>query len=250
MKKSILGLAIFSIMAIVLTACSNPKTALDKAVNEQIHQVQEVEDELILEEAKTVRFAKTAISKKQTLTPASVIVADMNYRTDTIEGIASVSDTIVLGRFINVQSSVEDAGGFKSVLTRGVLVPTEVFSGEKEAQYKVVMSGGTVSYSEIAKLYTKAELDKYQIDPNTKEHESFTQTFENMSIFEEGVDYLVTLSKGENGEYILSPSLYSLCELSETKEVTKLGTDNLPTFVSFNVEDYVTAFKLARSKVK
>lgn len=170
----------------------------------------------------------------------------MNYRTDTIEGIASVVDTIVIGRFIQVESGIENNGGYKSLITRGILVPTVVLAGDVQEQYSVSMAGGTVPYTEIANLYSAEELAKYEIDPYSDKYETLSETFENMTVFEEGKDYLVTLSLGEDGRYYLSPSLYSLCELSETKLASKVpASGDSPTSVSFDVDAYVGAFKEA-----
>lgn len=235
MKLKFISLAILLSLTTVLGSCS----VYGRKANDEVEVLPKATLAEKVEVAEAV-WAHTVQPAGTKAGASSVISADLIYRTDTIEGIASVADIIVIGRFINVKSAVEGSNGYKSIITRGTLIVSEVLVGKVSDQIEVLMNGGTVAYQEISKLYTEEELEKYGIDPNTETYETFSQSFENMAIFDEGMEYLLTLSSGEDGTYYLSPSLYSLCNLSDTNTELK---ENHSNGLSFEIDQYVEAFK-------
>ncbi len=224
----------------LLSSCLRKDGTLHKS-NDEVLSIHKIKDESNIG---THKMATTQlVSNSNTSNSLKQIArADMIYQTTTINGIASVSDTIVIGRFEEVESYVS-GGENPSILTRGILKPIEVLAGEIRDQYLVTMIGGTVPYEKIAELYSEDDLAKYNIDPNNTAYESITSIFENMAIFEDGETYLITISEEEDGSYSLQPSIYSLCHLVEDANAPEAVSE---TAAQFNIDTYVEAFKSSK----
>lgn len=194
------------------------------------------------------RFA--AIPARQTAN--SSIYADLNYQTTTMAGIAGVSDILVIGTFSDKNAAVETHG----IVTTGTFhVQTWLF-GSSDETIQVGMGGDTIPYRDIDQIYSPEELEKYQIDPNNPDHESYSMAFEGMPIFETETPYLVALRQ-EDGRYFLSPSYFNLCPLmpsdANVEAASLLTAAEAETLAAgegegldgqiFSIDEYVNVFK-------
>ena len=230
---------IIVILSLIMSLAFVASCSVDKHINDDPNlfdaEHTKLDDEEMYQDEEL--FATTDHSFDHSL--VQIAHADMNYQTTSIKGIASVSDTIVMGRIEAVESYVTGDSN-PHIETRGRLIPTDVLLGDVEDSYTVVMVGGTVPYESIAKLYTEDELTKYGIDPDNDQYENITSIFENMVPFAEDETYLFTLSANEDGTYQLLPSLYSLARITDSSNAVEVQTEEA---VSFNVNNYVTTFK-------
>lgn len=175
---------------------------------------------------------------------------DLNYRTTTMAGIAGVSDILVIGTFSDKNAAVETHG----IVTTGTFHVQAWLFGSSDETIQVGMGGGTIPYRDIDQIYSPEELEKYQIDPNNPNHESYSTTIEGMPIFETETPYLVALRQ-EDGRYFLSPSYFNLCPLmpsdANVEAASLLTAAEAETLAAgegldgqiFSIDEYVNVFK-------
>lgn len=181
----------------------------------------------------------------------SAIHADMIYQTTTMSGIASVSDTVAIGTFTDISAGVESGG----IATTGTFHVQRCLFGDCGDRLVVSMGGGTIPFRDIDQLYGPEELEKYHLDPNHPDRETYTTTFEGMPVFRPDVTYLVTLKLEEDGRYILLPSSFSLCPIADAPPeeqmlLTASAAENQPADSIesldgnvFSIDEYLEVFQ-------
>ncbi len=246
--KRILIMTLACTLLITMTACKQENTS--SKTNQVEFDVQEQQTSSA-EQAKTPLHALIRRAEKNQ--PGSTIDADMTYNTETMQGIAEVSDLVVTGSFESKESYVEDG----LIHTKGQFRVEQILHGDCPDVITACMMGGTIPYSEIGQLYSPEELEKYGIDPNNSAYEEISTTFADMPIFETGQRYMLTLADEENGGYSIMPSIYNLCTLpdateepaslksaEEIEQIAQAGEEEAESLdgTAFSIEEYLSYF--------